>query len=162
MDASTSCVLPFKHNRGNPPNRYSSDFEERRSKYPITNYVTTQKLSEPLKAFVHTLPLCHVPNRIQKALIDPKWAKVIKKEMETLQKTKTCTFIPLPKGKKVVKCKWVFSVKHKADGSIDIYKARLVANGYTQTYGINYQETFSLVAKLNTVIVLLSLVVNLD
>ena len=65
-------------------------------------------------------------------------------------------------GKKMIGCKWVFSVKYKSDRTIDRYKARLVAKGYAQTYGIDYQETFALVTKMNTVIVILSLAINLD
>jgi len=135
-------TLPFRENSGKPPKRYSPEDEERRSKYPIANYVSTRRLSEPLKAFVHVLSSTQVPAGVQEALSNPKWIQAIKEEMEALLKNDTWTLVPLPEGKKAVGCKWVFSIKHKADGSIERYKARLVAKGYTQTYGVDYQETF--------------------
>ncbi|KAL0546639.1 hypothetical protein IC582_016551 [Cucumis melo] len=68
----------------------------------------------------------------------------------------------LPKGHKPVGCKWVFTLKYKAGRTLDRHKVRLVAKGFTQTYGVDYSETFSPVAKLNTVKVLLSVAVNRD
>ena len=63
---------------------------------------------------------------------------------------------------KAIGCRWVYTVKLKADGSLDRYKARLVAKGYIQKYGIDYQETFAPVAKLNTIRILISITANRD
>ena len=83
-------------------------------------------------------------------------------EMSALIKNNTWEVVDLPIGKRKVGCKWVFTTKFRADGTLERYKARLVVNGYTQTHGIDYHETFALVAKMNTIRILLSLATNLD
>lgn len=69
------------------------------------------------------------------------------KEMEVLKKNNTWDLVSLPNGKIPVGCKLVFSLKYKSDGSIERHKTKLVARGFTQTYGIDYQETFVLLLR---------------
>ena len=70
--------------------------------------------------------------------------------------------MPLPTDKKAIGCRWVFVVKFNPDGSIARLKTRLVAKGYAQTYGVDYSDTFSLVAKLTSIHLFISLAASYD
>ena len=72
-------------------------------------------------------------------------------------KNHTWYLCPLPKGRKLVQCKWIYHTKFSIDGSIDKYKAHLVAKSFSLVEGIDYTETFSLVTKMNSIHLVLSL-----
>jgi hypothetical protein len=59
--------------------------------------------------------------------------------------------VPLPSGRKLVRCRWVYRTKSTVDGQINRYKARLVAKGFQQVHGIDYDETFTPVVKMDSI-----------
>jgi histone deacetylase 1/2 len=100
------------------------------------------------------------PSTVSEALQDPKWKGAMDVEYKALMNNKTWQLVPPPNGKNVIDCKWVYKVKRKADGTIDRYKARLIAKGFRQRYGIDYEDTFSPVVKAATIRLILSIVVS--
>jgi hypothetical protein len=91
---------------------------------------------------------------------DPRWRGAMLEEMDTLDKNNTRILTTLPANNKVVGGKWVLTIKYTPEGKVERYKARLVAKGYSQTYGVDYDETFSPVTKMNTIRTLISIASN--
>jgi hypothetical protein len=68
----------------------------------------------------------------------------------------------LPSQRKAIRCKWVLRKKFKADGSLDKYKARLVAQGFTQQLGIDFVDTYSPVTKFTSIRIIMCIVAKMD
>ena len=88
----------------------------------------------------------------------PMWNKACLKELDAMSENQTFSLVKLPAGKRAVGCRWVFTMKNGPTG--EFAKARLVAQGFSQQEGIDYNETFSLVITYDSVRVLLLLVLQ--
>ena len=86
----------------------------------------------------------------------------MKDELSSMDKNSVWELVDQPPSRKVIRNKWVLKVKRKADGSIDKYKARLVVKGFTQEEGIDYDETFSFIARVASVRLIFAIVAQLD
>uniref|UniRef100_A0A2N9HLK9 Uncharacterized protein n=1 Tax=Fagus sylvatica TaxID=28930 RepID=A0A2N9HLK9_FAGSY len=102
------------------------------------------------------LATLHEPHSYREAFSNPLWQAAMTEELDALSRNCTWDLVDLPSEKSVVGCKWVFKIKTRSNGSIERYKAHLVAKGFTQEYGIDYEETFAPVARLSSVRTLLA------
>ncbi|PNX85086.1 retrovirus-related Pol polyprotein from transposon TNT 1-94 [Trifolium pratense] len=125
--------------------------------YPISHFHSFKHLSPSHKAFSVSLSLSTEPKTYDEACKSQDWINAMKTELDALGRNQTWSLVDLPPHIKPIGCKWVYKINHKADDSIERYKAHLVAKGYNQIEGINYFDTFSPVAKLTTVMVLIAL-----
>ncbi|CAL1375244.1 unnamed protein product [Linum trigynum] len=126
------------------------------SKYSMDKYVTFDKLPPAHKTYVMSAMAVTEPKTYEEACKELCWREAMKDESDALEANQTWEPAYLPTGKRAIGCKWVYKVKLRADGTIERFKARLVAKGFTQIYGIDFLDTFSPVAKINSVKVLLA------
>ncbi|KAK1587175.1 hypothetical protein Q3G72_010365 [Acer saccharum] len=99
------------------------------------------------------------PKNVKMAMANPKWLIVMTDEFEALQRNHTWTFALVRDNMNIVGSKWVFRTKFNPDGSIIKHKVRLVAKGFHQTASLDFFDTYSLVVKPSTIIVLFTLTV---
>ena len=93
----------------------------------MSNVVSYHRLSKENETFMNQISAISIPNSVQEAITDLRWKEAMNEEMRSLQKNYTWEVVELPAGKVPVGCRWVFTIKHKADGTIERFKARLVA-----------------------------------
>ena len=90
------------------------------------------------------------------------WIEAAENEYQSLLKKNTWELVERPKEKNVITCKWVFKVKRRADGTVDRYKARLVAQGYSQVEGEDFNDTFAPVARYSSIRYILAIANQLN
>ena len=86
-----------------------------------------------------------------------KWLEAMKSEIDSMYTNKVWTLVDIPEDRKAVENKWIFKKKTDADGNVSVYKARLVAKGFRQVQGVDYDETFSPVAMIKSIRILLAI-----
>ena len=105
------------------------------------------------------------PKTFKEALCGPtskEWIKAMEEEMNSIKSNHVWDLFDLSLGRKTIGNKWVLNIKREVHGIIDRYKARLLAKGYTQQEGIDYEETFSLMVRFASIHLILAIVAHMD
>ncbi|GJS76488.1 retrotransposon protein, putative, ty1-copia subclass [Tanacetum coccineum] len=113
----------------------------------------------------HSLGDLNEPANYKAAMLDPesnKWLDAMNAEMQSMKDNQVWRLVDLPPNGKTVGSKWLFKKKTDMDGNVHTYKARLVAKGFTQTYGVDYEETFSPVADIRAIRILIAIAAFYD
>lgn len=125
-------------------------------RYPIFAYINLTRLSDEHQAFIGTIDKYPEPQSYTQEKKLKIWNDSTEVEEIALESTGTWIICSLPPGKTPIGCRWVFKVKLNADGTVEHFKTRLVAKGYTHREGLDFVDSFSPVAKMTTVRTLLS------
>ena len=123
----------------------------------MANFVSYHHYTLAYHAFVAQLSTIPEPKSYAEAVVHLEWQEAMRSELHALQANGTWSLTSLPSGKTPIGCRWVYKIKHHSNGSVERYKARLVAQGFTQMEGVDYHDTFSPTAKIIYVCCLLAL-----
>ncbi|GJX90842.1 zf-CCHC domain-containing protein, partial [Tanacetum coccineum] len=136
---------------------------------PIRKYTRTRnapnRMCLNIEADEYELGDLNEPAIYKAALLDhesDKWLNAMNVEMQSMKDNKVWDLVDLPPNGKIVGSKWLLKKKTDMDGGVHTYKARLVAKGFTQTYGLDYGETFSPVADVRAIRILIAIAAFYD
>ncbi|KAJ4792962.1 Pol [Rhynchospora pubera] len=136
------------------------------SSHPLTNVIGDPREGVRTRSSLHqTIGHCAFvsqlePKSFKEANVDPNWIVAMQEELNQFERNQVWELVPLPKSKKVIGTKWVFRNKLSEDGIVVRNKARLVAQGFKQQEGIDFEETFAPVARLESIRMLLAFAAN--
>jgi len=148
--STTSAVsLPIRRSTRN--HKTPSHLQDYVCSHTQSTWCNLVALSSKHMACISAMEEFPEPVSYEQAVKHPGWIAAMDKEISTLQTNNTWEVVDLPPNKKAISCKWVYKTKLKADGSLERLKARLVIKGFTQQYGVDYQEVFSPVVKIATI-----------
>lgn len=119
--------------------------------YPLHNYMSYIAFSLANTSYLSNTAQTFIQHTYSQAATDHNWQQAMKLELHALESNHTWEVVPKPPDQHIVDYKWIFKIKYKPDRSIERYKGKLVAKGFTQTYGLDYFETYAPVAKMTTV-----------
>ena len=97
------------------------------------------------------------PSTYEEASKHQCWRDVMTEEYECILKNDVWDIVLRPEGKYIVTSKWIFNIKHSTDGSVEKYKARFVARGFSQREGLDYNETFAPIAWFTSICMIIAL-----
>ena len=97
------------------------------------------------------------PSRFEEVVEKKVWKDAMHEAYQSIMKNDVWDVVPRPEGKSVVTSKWIYKIKHATDGSIEKYKARFVARGFSQKEGIDYEKTFAPVARYTSIRAIMAL-----
>jgi hypothetical protein len=118
--------------------------------------------SKPLERFCSYIMMVRSiresePSTFEEATSRQVWRDAMMEEYNSIMKNDVWEVVPRPEGKLVVTSRWLYKLKHATNGSIKKYKARFVARGFSQVEGVDYDETFALVARYTSIRAVISI-----
>ena len=138
-------------NENQQEQRKSTRYKSLPTRYDIDEYADT---AISISHTAYSASQVTEPSTLKEAMESSQsneWKQATDQEYQSLMKNKTWELVELPPDRKMIGCKWVFKVKHGQDARVERFKSRLVAKGYSQTYGVDYDDRFSPVVRFSSI-----------